>query len=149
MIVACNGYLGGLVPAVAARVMPINNFIVATEPLGAARARGADPATTSAVADSRFVVNYFRLSADRRLLFGGGESYGWRFPADIAGAGAAADARRSSPGSPTSPITHAWGGTLAITVEPDAGLPAARRRASSPPAAIPATAWRWRRSRAS
>ena len=34
VLIACNGYLGGLVPAVAARVMPINNFIVATEPLG-------------------------------------------------------------------------------------------------------------------
>jgi gamma-glutamylputrescine oxidase len=39
-----------------------------------------------AVADSKFVVNYFRLSEDRRLLFGGGESYGYRFPADIAAA---------------------------------------------------------------
>ena len=39
VIVACNGYLGGLVPEVAARVMPINNFIVATAPLGEERAR--------------------------------------------------------------------------------------------------------------
>ena len=80
--------------------MPINNFIVATAPLGEARARALIHDDV-AVADSRFVVNYFRLSADRRLLFGGGESYGWRFPADIAGRGAAADARRSFPGSPT------------------------------------------------
>ncbi len=65
----------GLVPEVAARVMPINNFIVATAPLGAAAAR-ALIRNDVAVADSRFVVNYFRLSADHRLLFGGGESYG-------------------------------------------------------------------------
>ena len=36
-----------------------------------------------AVADSKFVINYYRLSADKRLLFGGGENYGYRFPADI------------------------------------------------------------------
>ena len=96
VIVAGNGYLGGLVPEMAARVMPINNFIVATEPLGAEAAR-ALIRDDVAVADSRFVVNYFRLSADHRLLFGGGESYGYRFPARHRGAGAAADARRLSP----------------------------------------------------
>ncbi len=113
VVLAANGYLGGLAPAVAARVMPINNFIVATEPLGAERAAGLIR-NGAAVANSRFVVNYFRLSADHRLLFGGGESYGWRFPADIAGLvrprmvavfPQLADAR----------IDHAWGGTLAIT----------------------------------
>ena len=84
VVVAGNGYLGELVPAVSARVMPINNFIIATAPLGEAAA-GDLIRSDVAVADSRFVVNYFRLSADHRLLFGGGESYGYRFPADIAG----------------------------------------------------------------
>ena len=94
--------------------MPINNFIVATEPLGAAGAR-ALIRDDMAVADSRFVVNYFRLTPDHRLLFGGGESYGCRFPADIAGGGAAAAARGLSAARATRAITHAWGGTLAIT----------------------------------
>jgi len=75
VVLACNGYLGRLHSKVAARVMPINNFIVATEPLD------EDTATSlirdnHAVADSKFVINYFRLSEDRRMLFGGGESYG-------------------------------------------------------------------------
>jgi gamma-glutamylputrescine oxidase len=112
VILACNGYLGDLVPQVAARVMPINNFIVATEPLGdRAREVLAEPV---AVADSRFVVNYWRLSDDNRLLFGGGESYGYRFPDIIRTVRKPmlgiypqlADAR----------IDHAWGGTLAITL---------------------------------
>jgi gamma-glutamylputrescine oxidase len=111
VIVACNGYLGDLVPEVAARVMPINNFIVATEPLGD-RVPLAEPV---AVADSRFVVNYWRMSSDGRLLFGGGESYGWRFPADIA-----ALVRRPMaevyPQLARVRIDHAWGGTLAITM---------------------------------
>lgn len=112
LVLAGNGYLGGLNNDVANRVMPINNFIVATSPLD-------DPATVLArdvaVADSKFVVNYFRLSADNRLLFGGGESYGYRFPDDIA-------ALVRKPMTETFPqladvqIDYAWGGTLAITM---------------------------------
>ena len=81
VILACNGYLGGLDTHVAARVMPINNFVVATEPLGD---RVSEVLRENvAVADTKFVVNYWRLSDDNRLLFGGAESYGYRFP-DVA-----------------------------------------------------------------
>ncbi len=113
VILACNGYLGGLNRQVAARVMPINNFIAATEPLGDETRRVLSKDV--AVADTKFVVNYFRLSADGRLLFGGGESYGYRFPADIAGL-------VRKPMSAIFPhlgdvrIDYAWGGTLAITM---------------------------------
>ena len=112
LILACNGYLGGLERQVAARVMPINNFIVATEPLGAsAKSILAQPV---AVADTKFVVNYWRLSEDNRLLFGGGESYGYRFP-DIV-------KTVSKPMLEVYPqlkdvrLDFAWGGTLAITM---------------------------------
>jgi gamma-glutamylputrescine oxidase len=114
VILACNGYLGGLDPTVAKRVMPINNFVAATEPLGdaALQVLGRDVA----VADDRFVVNYFRLSADKRLLFGGGESYGYRFPTDIA-----AKVRKPMleiyPHLKDVRIDYAWGGTLAITMK--------------------------------
>lgn len=114
LILACNGYLGGLNAPVAARVMPINNFIAATEPLGdeAAKVLTQDVA----VADSKFVVNYFRLSADKRLLFGGGESYGYRFPSNI-------EAVVRKPMTQIFPHLHdvkvdyAWGGTLGITMK--------------------------------
>jgi gamma-glutamylputrescine oxidase len=113
-LLAGNGYLGGLAPAVAARVMPINNFIIATAPLGAA---GADVLRfDEAVADSLFVVNYFRKSADGRLLFGGGESYGYRFPRDIAGL-VRPRMLAIYPQLAGVPVDHAWGGTLAITVD--------------------------------
>ena len=112
VILAGNGYLGGLEPAYAARVMPINNFIVATEPLGD-RAAGV-LAENIAVADTKFVVNYWRLSDDNRLLFGGIETYGYRFP-DIARA-----VRKPLvaiyPQLKDIRIDHAWGGTLAITM---------------------------------
>ncbi len=114
VILACNGYLGGLEPKVAARVMPINNYVVATEPLGAARQEEIIRGNL-AVADSKFVVNYFRFSDDHRLLFGGTESYRYRFPRDIAGA-----VRRPMeevfPQLKGARITHAWGGTLGITM---------------------------------
>ena len=110
-VLAGNGYLGDLVPEIAARVMPINNFIVATAPLAAAPLIREN----MGVADSRFVVNYFRQSRDRRLLFGGGETYSYRFPRDIA---ALVRPRLAAiyPALADVPIDYAWGGTLAITV---------------------------------
>lgn len=113
VILAANGYLGRLEPRVAARVMPINNFIIATEPLPEALAREIIRDDV-AVADSRFVINYYKLSEDRRLLFGGGESTGLRFPADIAGL-VRPRMLAIYPQLRKVAITHAWGGTLGIT----------------------------------
>ena len=113
VILAANGYLGHLDLGVASRVMPINNYIAATEPLGD---RAADLLAQNVAAhDTRFVVNYWRLSDDRRLVFGGGETVTYRFPKDIA-----AKVRRPMeevyPQLKGVRITHAWGGTLAITL---------------------------------
>ncbi|WP_101065422.1 NAD(P)/FAD-dependent oxidoreductase [Roseovarius salinarum] len=114
VILACNGYLGGLEGRVAERVMPINNFIAATEPLGAEVSRVLT--RDIAVADSKFVINYFRLSDDGRLLFGGGESYGYRFPRDIA-ATVRKPMLKIFPHLSEARIDYAWGGTLAITMK--------------------------------
>jgi gamma-glutamylputrescine oxidase len=112
VILAANGYLGKLEPDIAARVMPINNFIVATEPLGArAREVLSEPV---AVADTKFVVNYWRLSEDNRLLFGGGESYGYRFPDIIKTV--SKPMLEVYPQLKDTRIDYAWGGTLAITI---------------------------------
>jgi gamma-glutamylputrescine oxidase len=113
VILACNGYLRGIARDVEAHVMPINNFIAVTEPLGPEGA-AALVKHGYAVADSRFVVNYYRTTVDHRLLFGGGENYSYRFPADIA-----AFVRRRLckvfPQLSGVRIDYAWGGTLAIT----------------------------------
>jgi gamma-glutamylputrescine oxidase len=112
LILACNGYLGGLEPGVAARVMPINSYVLATEPLGD-RAAGiiAEPV---AVTDTKFVNNYWRLSEDGRLLFGGAETYGYRFP-DVVKA-VSAPMLKVYPQLAGTRIDYAWGGTLAITM---------------------------------
>lgn len=114
LIWACNGYLGRAQPNVAARVMPINNFILATEPLdeGFAKTLIRDG---HAVADSKFVVNYFRLSEDNRMLFGGAESYGYRFPKDIVKL-VSRPMLEIFPQLKDTRIDYAWGGTLGITM---------------------------------
>ena len=113
VIVACNGYLDGLVARVARRTMPLNNFIGATEPLGAERAR-AIIRDNHCVSDTKFVLNYYRFTPDHRLLWGGGESYGKRFPRDIAGL-VRAKMLEVFPQLADVAFSHVWGGTLAIT----------------------------------
>ncbi len=87
------------------------NYLIATEPL-------ADPAgliaRDMAVSDSRFVVDYYRLSADGRLIFGGGERYSPRPPADIA-AFVRPHMTRVFPRLAGVRIDHAWGGLVSIT----------------------------------
>ena len=112
VILAANGYLDHLEPKIAARVMPINNYIVATEPLGP---RLREVLTENIAAhDTKFVVNYWRAHEDR-LLFGGGETVSYRFPRDIA-ALVRKPLEQVYPQLKGVKITHAWGGTLAITV---------------------------------
>ncbi|HVZ28887.1 MAG TPA: FAD-binding oxidoreductase [Asticcacaulis sp.] len=105
-----NGYMEGLDERVDAHVMPINNFILTTEPL----ADNAILPNGRAAADSRFVVHYWRKTPDNRLLFGGGENYTPWFPKDIK-AFVRAHMLRIYPQLRHTAISHAWGGTLAIT----------------------------------
>ena len=114
VVIGCNGYLGVLERNVAARAMPINNFIIATEPLGADGAARLI-ANNAAVADSRFVINYFRLTPDHRLLFGGGENYGYRFPSDIKSF-VQGPMLKVFPQLKDVKIDYGWGGTLSITM---------------------------------
>ena len=114
IVLACNGYLGDLEPRSAGKIMPINNFMVATEPLGEERARELINGRFG-IHDTRFVVNYFRLSDDHRLLYGGGENYRPGFPQDIAKF-VRPYMVRMFPQLKDVKIDYAWGGTLAVTV---------------------------------
>ncbi len=114
IVLACNGYLGKLEPRLAGKIMPINNFVLATEPLTLAQLEVINPRDV-AIADSRFVVNYYRLSADKRLLFGGGENYRPNFPDDIAGF-VRKPMLQVYPQLADTRIDYAWGGTLAVTL---------------------------------
>lgn len=110
VVLAGNGYLGGLDPDTDSRVMPLNNFILATAPLDEDVMPGGEAAS-----DTRFVVHYWRMTRDRRMLFGGGENFTPRFPKDMT----AFVRRHMAPIYPRLkdvPVDHAWGGTLGITV---------------------------------
>ncbi|WP_017667667.1 FAD-binding oxidoreductase [Sandarakinorhabdus sp. AAP62] len=111
-IMAGDALLGPLNARVHSRIMPIANYIVTTDVLpdgGAALIPG-----NQAVSDSRFVVNYFRRTADGRLMFGGGERYSPRPPADMA-AFVRPFLERSFPMLAGVGIAHAWGGLVSIT----------------------------------
>lgn len=81
VILACNAYLDGLEPQLAAKSMPCGTQVVATEPLGE-RWREILP-SDHCVEDNNFLLDYYRLSGDRRLVFGGGVIYGARDPQRI------------------------------------------------------------------
>jgi gamma-glutamylputrescine oxidase len=114
VVLGCNAYLDALEPRIAGMIMPISNYIIATEPLGEAGA-AALIRDDVAVCDTKFVVDYFRLSADRRLLFGGGETYSRHPPRDIAGF-VRPHMLKVFPQLADKRIDYAWGGQLAITM---------------------------------
>jgi len=74
VVLSGNVYLGDTAPALKSKIMAVATYIVATEPLGAERARTLIK-NGSAVSDMNWVLDYFRLSADHRLLFGGRVNY--------------------------------------------------------------------------
>jgi gamma-glutamylputrescine oxidase len=121
MIIGGNGYLNNAVKPLAGRVMPVSSFIIATEPLGENRAKALIK-DNEAVADTNFILDYFRRTADHRILFGGRANYSTQEPADLAGS-MKADLVKVFPQLSRAQITHAWGGYIAITSNriPDCG----------------------------
>ena len=82
IVVAGNAYLGNLVPELEAKTMPCGSQVVATEPLSAEVARSLIP-NDYCVEDCNYLLDYFRLTSDKRLIYGGGVVYGARDPANI------------------------------------------------------------------
>jgi gamma-glutamylputrescine oxidase len=113
IVLAGDAYLGRLAPEVSATILLLSSYMIATAPLGEARAR-ALIRDDVAVSDSKFVVDYYRLSADRRLLFGGGEIYTEREPADVKGF-VRRVMLRVFPQLGDVGIDFGWGGRVSIT----------------------------------
>ena len=114
LVLGCNGYIERLEPKINGFIMPINNFVLATEPLSDQLARAVS-AQDTAMQDTRFVINYWKLSADNRLVFGGGENYRRGFPSDIKGFVRQA-MLKIYPQLHDTQIDYGWGGTLAISL---------------------------------
>jgi len=84
LVLAGNAHLGDLEPALSGKVLAAGSYVIATEPLSEALAHTLIP-ENRALCDQRVGLDYYRLSADRRLLFGGACHYSGRTPKDIAG----------------------------------------------------------------
>lgn len=113
LVLCGNAYLGSLVPALAPRVMPVSTQIMATAPLSAELAQSLIPGDIC-VEDIRFILDYYRLSADRRLLFGGGTVYGGADPKDIV-AKLRPNMLKVFPQLSEVAIEHAWSGNFALS----------------------------------
>ncbi|WP_263264728.1 FAD-binding oxidoreductase [Pseudomonas sp. RIT-PI-S] len=83
LVLGCDAFLEDLEPALEGKLLPAGSYVIATEPLGEARARALIP-QNMALCDQRVALDYYRLTADHRLLFGGACHYSGRDPANIA-----------------------------------------------------------------
>lgn len=125
LVLAGNVYLDeygdGVAPDLSARIMPVGTYVIATEPMGKARADALMP-RRPAVSDTNFVLDYFRLSADHRLLFGSGDSYSGATPRNLVER-VRKQMLKVFPQLEDLSIPYAWGGFVDITMNkaPDFG----------------------------
>jgi gamma-glutamylputrescine oxidase len=121
IVFAGNAWLGATEPRLAQRIVPVGTYMIATEPLGGSVARQLLPDNT-AVTDINWVLDYFRRSADHRLLFGGRVSYSGLDPFGTARA-TRARMLQVFPGLKDARIEYSWGGYVDITLNraPDFG----------------------------
>ncbi|MBC3338211.1 FAD-binding oxidoreductase [Pseudomonas proteolytica] len=113
LVLACNAHLEELEPRLSGKVLPAGSYIIATEPLPAALADELIPQNL-ALCDQKVGLDYYRLSADRRLLFGGACHYSGRDPLDIA-AYMRPKMLKVFPQLATTAIEFQWGGKIGIT----------------------------------
>lgn len=114
VVLAGNAYVHGIAPELDVRIMPVGTYIGATTPLGPERA-AALIGNGMAVADVNWALDYFRLSSDHRLLFGGRASYSTLKPLNLAGI-MASRMRRVFPQLADVRFEQVWGGYVDISL---------------------------------
>ena len=113
-VLAGNALVKGVAPDLDRKIMPVGTYIGATRPLGEARGR-ALIANDMAVADTNWALDYFRLSSDHRLLFGGRASYSNFQPPNLAWV-MTRRMRKVFPQLADVDFEHVWGGTIDISL---------------------------------
>jgi glycine/D-amino acid oxidase-like deaminating enzyme len=113
LVLACNAHLEELEPKLSGKVLPAGSYIIATEPLSEEAAAQLIPHNV-ALCDQKVGLDYYRLSADRRLLFGGACHYSGRDPADIA-AYMRPQMLKVFPQLAKVRIDYQWGGMIGIS----------------------------------
>ena len=113
-VLACDADIGSIEPRLGRMMMPVVNYNVTTRQLSEDEAQALIPSNAS-VAESRFVLNYYRLTSDNRLMFGGGEKYSPKPPADVR-AFVRPHLVNIFPQLESIELEHAWGGTIGVTM---------------------------------
>ncbi|MDH3266004.1 MAG: FAD-binding oxidoreductase, partial [Gammaproteobacteria bacterium] len=114
VVLAGNAYLGNTEPSIRNRIIPAGSYMIATEPLPASLAREICPADM-AYCEQTVGLNYFRLSTDKRLLFGGMCNYSGRDPGNIT-ASLRPKMLKIFPQLKDLEIDYEWGGAIAISI---------------------------------
>jgi gamma-glutamylputrescine oxidase len=113
VLVCGNAYLGDLLPALSSRIMPVSTQVLATEPLGPLAAELLP--SNVCVEDCNYVLDYYRRSADNRILYGGGIVYGGQDSASIR-ARIIPHMLKTFPGLKNAKIDFTWSGNFALTL---------------------------------
>jgi gamma-glutamylputrescine oxidase len=121
LVLCGNAYIGAVAPPLSRRILGVGTYIIATEPLGEERVRALLP-SNAAIADINWILDYFRSSADHRLLFGGRVSYSAVQPPHL-GESMRRRMLRIFPSLAGVKVEYVWGGYLDITMSraPDFG----------------------------
>lgn len=114
VVVCGNAYLGKVVPQLRGKTMPVSSQVITTEVLGDKLTRHMMP-SDSCVEDCNYMLDYYRITGDKRLLFGGGTVYGGKDPADII-ARLHPHMLRTFPHLKDKKIDFAWSGNFALTL---------------------------------
>jgi gamma-glutamylputrescine oxidase len=113
LVLCGNAYLGHVVPALTSRVMPVSTQVMATEPLGEELAHSLLP-QDACIEDIRYILDYYRLSGDKRMLFGGGTVYGGTDPSNIE-AKLRGNMEKVFPQLKNVKIEYKWSGNFALS----------------------------------
>lgn len=114
VLVCGNAYLGSMLPKITDKMMPVSSQVMATEPLDARLIEDMLPANYC-VEDANYVLDYYRRTADNRLLYGGGIGYGGQDPANLTGV-IRPNMLKTFPQLADTKIEFAWSGNFALTL---------------------------------
>lgn len=114
VLVCANAYIGRLLPEIGGKIMPVSSQVIATEPLDPGAAESLLPADYC-VEDANYVLDYFRRTADNRILYGGGVGYGGSNPKNIEAA-IRPNMLKTFPQLEKVGTEFAWTGNFALTL---------------------------------
>lgn len=114
VLVCGNAYLGSMLPKITDKMMPVSSQVMATEPLDPKLIEELLPANYC-VEDANYVLDYYRRTADNRLLYGGGIGYGGQDPANLTGV-IRPNMLKTFPQLANTKIEFAWSGNFALTL---------------------------------